>query len=114
MIKEAGSGAREDQNTPPNQGFDMGQVALHASLDPWPSFRWHPKAEGFSLILGALFQGKSMYLLIPSNVSGNLCGWLQCMCAAEFDQLTLCSRRRRQSQCLLQHVGDCPPIRRLS
>ena len=26
VIKEAGSGGHEDQNTPPNQGFDMGQV----------------------------------------------------------------------------------------
>ena len=26
VIKEAGSGPHEDQNTPPNQGFDMGQV----------------------------------------------------------------------------------------
>ncbi len=27
VIKEAGSGAHEDQNMPPNQGFDMGQVS---------------------------------------------------------------------------------------
>ena len=27
VIKEAGSGAHEDQNVPPNQGFDMGQVS---------------------------------------------------------------------------------------
>ena len=27
VIKEAGSGAHQDQNTPPNQGFDMGQVS---------------------------------------------------------------------------------------
>lgn len=106
VIKEAGSGAREDQNTPPNQGFDMGQVVPHACLYPEQPFRLHPKAERSNLSMHSC----SRIILCTCWFRVVFREYLQLASVyvcCNFGQVSSCRQCQRQSQHSWQPVAGC-------